>query len=82
MKGQLTYYAFHNLDGIPGQVISVTDPDGRLIQACVYFVDQRLYIAEGSVAAGYPPPSHFQQSISIVDPSGRRIILDDDVEFP
>ena len=81
-KGESTYYAFHNLDGIPGLVISVTDPEGRLIQACVYFVDQRLYIAEGSVAAGNPPPSNFQQTISIFDPAGHRIILDDDVEFP
>ena len=75
-KGQVTYYEFHELDGIPGQMISVTQPDGRLIQACVYFVDQRLYIAEGSVAAGNPAPSHFQQSINIFGPSGRRIVLD------
>jgi len=81
-KGEATYYAFHNLDGIPGMVISVTEPDGRLMQASVYFVDQRLHIAEGSVAAGNPPPSNFQQTISIFDPTGRRIILDDDVVFP
>ena len=81
-KGEATYYAFHNLDGIPGMVISVTETDGRLNQSCVYFVDQRLYIAEGSVAAGNPPPSNFQQTIVIFDPAGRQIILDDDVEFP
>ena len=81
-KGEATYYAFHNLDGIPGMVISVTEPDGRLNQTCIYFVDQRLYIAEGSVAAGNPPPSNFQQTIYINDPAGRQIILDDDLLFP
>ena len=81
-KGEVTYYAFHNLDGIPGMVISVTEPDGRLMQASVYFVDQRLHIAEGSVAAGNPPPSNFQQTISMFDPTGRTIILDDDLVFP
>ena len=81
-KGESTYYGFHDLDGIPGIVISVTDPEGRLIQASVYFVAQRLYIAEGSVAAGNPPPSNFQQTISILGPSGSRIILDRDLVFP
>jgi hypothetical protein len=81
-KGEVTYFGFQDLDGIPGLLISVTEPDGRLIQACVYFVAQRLYIAEGSIAAGNPPPSNFQQSISIIDATGERIILDDDVFFP
>ena len=77
-KGEVTYYAFDSLDGIPGQMISVTEPDGRLIQAGVYFVDQRLYIAEGSVAAGNPAPSQFSQSIAILDPEGDPIVLDPD----
>ena len=81
-KGEVTYFGFQDLDGIPGLLISVTEPDGRLIQACVYFVAQRLYIAEGSVAAGNPPPSNFQQSINIIDATGERIILDDDLVFP
>jgi hypothetical protein len=77
-KGEVTYYAFDSLDGIPGQMISVTEPDGRLVQTTVYFVDQRLYIAEGSVAAGNPAPSQFSQSITIIDPEGDPIILDPD----
>ncbi len=77
-KGTPTYYAFDSLDGIPGQMVSVTEPDGRLTQASVYFVDQRLYIAEGSVAAGNLAPSQFMQSILIIGPEGERIILDPD----
>jgi len=77
-KGEVTYFGFQDLDGIPGLLISVTEPDGRLIQACVYFVNQRLYIAEGSVAAGNPPPSNFQQSINIIGPDGERIIPEPD----
>ena len=59
-------------------MISVTQSDGRLVQASIYFIDQRLYIAEGSVAAGNPAPSQFNQSILIVDPEGDPIILDPD----
>ena len=77
-KGMPAYYAFADLDGIPGQMLSVTEPDGRIIQASVYFVDQRLYIAEGSVAAGDPAPSQFMQTIQIIGPGGERIILDPD----
>ena len=77
-KGEVTYFAFDSLDGIPGQMISATQSDGRIVQASVYFVDQRLYIAEGSVAAGDPAPSQFNQSIRIVGPEGNPIVLDPD----
>lgn len=77
-RGTPTYYSFADLDGIPGQMLSVTEPGGRIVQASVYFVDQRLYIAEGSVAAGEPAPSQFMQTILIIDPEGERIILDPD----
>ena len=76
-KGRATYYAYHDLDGIPGIVMSITQDDGRLIQAAIYFVDQCLYIAEGSVGAGNPAPSQFQQSIVIFGPEDNRIVLDD-----
>jgi hypothetical protein len=72
-KGTATYDGYINLDGVPGWMISLTEPDGRLYQAGVYFIDQRLYVAEGSVAPGNPPPSNFQQSIQMYDASGVRI---------
>ena len=77
-KGEVLYDGFQQLDAIPGQILTVRQEDGRLIQACVYFVEQRLYIAEGSVAAGHPAPSNFQQSISLLDKNGERIVLDHD----
>lgn len=81
-KGTVTYSAFHHLDGIPGQVISVTQADGRLVQAGIYFLDQRLYIAEGSVGKGSPAPSHFQQSIIITDSEGEKVDLSDNFRPP
>jgi hypothetical protein len=73
-KREVTYFEYQDLDGIPGIIVSVTEPDGGLIQSGIYFVHQRLYIAEGRVAAGNPPPSNFQQSINIIDPAGNRIV--------
>lgn len=77
-KGTPTYDAFDNLDGIPGQIVSVTEPNGRRIQAGIYFINQRLYIAEGSVAAGDATPLQFMQSIMFIDPEGERIIPEPD----
>jgi hypothetical protein len=77
-KGEVLYDSFQQLDAIPGQILTVRQEDGRLMQACVYFVDQRLFIAEGSVSAGNPAPSNFQQTISILDRNGERLILDHD----
>lgn len=74
-KGVPTYDGYHALDGVPGWMMSVTEHDGRLLQAFILFLDQRLYIAEGSVAPGTPPPSNFQQSITVIDPAGERIQL-------
>lgn len=72
-KGTPTYDDYINLDGVPGWMISLTQADGSLVQACAYFINQRLYIAEGTVPAGNPPPSNFQQSIQMYDASGKRI---------
>ena len=77
-KGEATYYAYDNLDGIPGQLMSIIQPDGRRIEAVLYFVDQRLYIAEGNVPPGAPPALQFVQSISILGPTGERIVLEPD----
>lgn len=77
-RGTPAYYAFDSLDGIPGQMVSVIEPSGGIVQASVYFVDRRLYIAEGSVDPGSPAPSQFIQSIQIIGPEGERIILDPD----
>ncbi len=74
-KGTPTYDNYHALDGVPGWMMSVTGTDGRLIQSFSLFLNQRLYIAEGSVAPGYPPPSNFQQSITVIDATGERIVL-------
>jgi len=81
-RGTVTYFDFHDLDGIPGLVISVTEPDGRLVQASIYYVNDRLYIIDGSEPAGNPPPSNFWQSVSLLDPAGNRILLDEDLIFP
>jgi hypothetical protein len=74
-KGTATYDNYHALDGVPGWMMSVTGTDGRLIQSFSLFLNQRLYIAEGSVAPGNPPPSNFQQSITVLNAVGDRIQL-------
>lgn len=73
-KGEVTYSGFESFDGVPGQRLSVTQPDGRLIQAGFFFHDQRLYIAEGSVAAGNPVPNQFNQTLFVIDSEGNGII--------
>ena len=46
-------------------------PDGSRTFAFIAMHTDRLYILEGTVPKGYPPPALFQQSLGYVDKDGR-----------
>jgi hypothetical protein len=41
--------------------------------AAIYMHENKLYIIEGTVPAGYPVPDFFQQSVGWLDANGRDI---------
>jgi hypothetical protein len=72
-RGEVTYDAYDRLNLIPGQLLQVTESDGRRIFAGIYVYDRRLYILEASVPAGAPPPAIFRTSLAILDNEGTSI---------
>jgi len=71
--GKVTYYAYANSDRIEGRRVQLTNPDRSKTFAAIYMHENRLYILEGTVPAGAPPPALFQQSMGFLDKDGIRV---------
>jgi hypothetical protein len=69
-KGEARYDEITQLNGVPGRALSIVEADGRQILSQMYYWEDRLYFAEGSEAAGRPPPAQFSQSMVITHPDG------------
>ncbi len=80
-RGEVTYDAYDRLNLIPGQLLQVTEPNGRRIFAGIYVYDRRLYIMEASVPEGAPPPAIFRTSFAILDNEGTSIRYDQSAEL-
>ena len=73
-RGHHNSYAY--MDGLSGHDLSLIEPNGRRLQATIYFFDQRLYIAEGSDLEDAPLPSRFTYSLIITHADGTQLNLD------
>ncbi|MGY9105126.1 MAG: hypothetical protein ACKVG0_00980 [Alphaproteobacteria bacterium] len=80
-RGDVTYDAYDRLNLIPGQLLQITEPDGRRIFAGIYVYDRRLYIMEASVPSGAPPPAIFRTSLAILDNEGTGIRYNQSAEI-
>ncbi len=78
--GEVTYDAWADIDKIEGHQLQITNPDQSRSFISIHLHASRLYILEGTVSPGAPPPGIFQQSLGILDEEGRRIryIIDAD----
>jgi hypothetical protein len=72
-NAKVTYFGWNNIDLVEGHMLSLENPDKSRTSAAVYMHENRLYILEGTVPAGYPVPDFFQQSISWLDESGNGV---------
>ncbi len=70
---KFTDYAYYNADRIEGRRMQLLNPDASRTFAAIHLHQNRLYIFEGTVPAGSPPPGLFQQSVGWVDAEGNRI---------
>ncbi len=57
---KVTHLSYSNVDRIEGNELQLTNPDGSRTFASVHMHENRLYILEGTVAKGSPPPALFQ----------------------
>ena len=70
---EVTHFSYHFTDLVEGHQIQLTNEDESRTFAAVYMHENRLYIMEGTVPAGYPEPGLFQQSLGFIDVNGARI---------
>jgi hypothetical protein len=70
---KVTHYANYNADLVEGHRLQLTNADRSRTFAVIHLHENRLYILEGTVAPGLPPPALFQQSLGFLDREGKRI---------
>lgn len=71
---KVTYFGWNNIDLVGGHQISLTNnADKSRTSAAIYMHDNKLYILEGTVPAGYPEPGFFQQSLGWLDANGNGV---------
>lgn len=72
-KSEMTHFANYNADLVEGIRLQQLNPDGSRTFGVIHMHEYRLYILEGTVARGLPPPALFQQSLGFLDKEGKRI---------
>ncbi|MGH9254724.1 MAG: hypothetical protein ACRD3C_09150 [Vicinamibacterales bacterium] len=70
---KVTHYAYYNSDRVEGRRMQLAYADGSQTFAAIHMHQNRLYMLEGTVSAGSPPPGLFQQSLGFVDANGIRV---------
>ena len=73
---KVTDYAYSQTERIEGRRMQLLHSDGSQTFVMIHMHENRLYVLEGTVAAGSPPPALFQQSLGFVDKDGHRVRYD------
>jgi hypothetical protein len=82
--GKVTHYMWNFIDLVEGHQLQLTNNDKSRTYVAIYMHDNRLYMLEGTVPAGYPEPALFQQSLGFVDKDGTGVRYSDyyDNDYP
>ena len=70
---QVTELIWNNINLVEGQLIQLTNKDKSRTYVGLFMHEDKLYISEGTVPAGYPEPGIFQQSLGWLDEKGAEI---------
>ena len=71
---KVTQYIWNNIDQVTGHMLQLTsNADKSRTFVGIFMHQDKLYISEGTVPAGYPEPGLFQQSLGWVDEKGNGI---------
>jgi hypothetical protein len=73
---KVTHYAYYQTDRVEGRRIQLLNADKSQTFVAIHMHQNRLYISEGTVPAGSPPPGLFQQSLGFLDEKGGRVRYD------
>ena len=67
---KVTSLVWNLVDMVEGHQLQLTNTDKSRTFAGIYMHENKLYILEGTVPAGYPEPGLFQQSLGWLDENG------------
>ncbi len=67
---KVTQYQWNFLDLVEGHQLVLTNADKSRTYAAIYMHENKLYIIESTVKAGYPEPAWFSQSLGWLDERG------------
>ena len=68
---QVTHLGYNSVDRVEGHQLHLTNnTDQSRTFASIYMHENKLYVMEGTVPAGYPDPALFQQSLGWLDENG------------
>ena len=70
---EVTDYSYYNAERVEGRRFQITNADQSRTFAAIHMHRNRLYMFEGTVPHGAPPPGLFQQSLGFIDGQGVRI---------
>jgi hypothetical protein len=70
---RVSHLTYSYADLVEGNQLQLINKDGSRTFAAIYMHENRLYILEGTVPEGAPPPGLFQQSLQFLDQEGNRI---------
>jgi hypothetical protein len=70
---KVTTLIWSNIDLVEGHMLQLTNADKSRTFASIFMHENKLYLAEATVPAGYPEPGLFQQSLGFVDENGKSI---------
>lgn len=71
--GEITYDAWHYIQRVEGHQLQITNADQSRTYAGIYLHESLLYIAEATVPETAPPPTFFQQSLTLLDDEGTEV---------
>jgi len=75
-NAKVTEYSWNNINQVTGQQLFLTNADKSRTMVSMYMHDDRLYISEGTVPAGYPEPEIFIDALAFLDSSGNPVRYD------
>lgn len=78
--GEILYEDVNENDGFPLHLFTLEAPDRRRSMIGIMVHERRVYITEGNVAPGAPPPIQFQQTLFMLDEDGEKFGIDE-VEY-
>ena len=70
---EVTDYSYYNAERVEGRRLQMTNADRSRTFAAIHMHADRLYVFEGTVPPGAPPPGLFQQSLGFIDEEGIRV---------